>query len=347
MVEGLLLEDAGVRRRWSEFIKVLSEQSVELGVRAQALESATRDQLLAALLIILAKAGMQDQPSSRRTFDLAERMGLHVLPVTFYSPVPELGKLRDSTWDSAYGEGWEPEEERQLGLLQDLSSWNPELVSIPREPEPDAPHQYYWTNLSFNAVDAAIYYSMIRHVRPRRILEVGAGLSTMIAAQAARANGDTRVDCIEPYPGDVLAAGFPGLSRLIREPVQDVPIDEFLALDSNDILFVDSTHVSKIGSDVNYLILRVLPRLRAGVIIHFHDVFLPWEYPRHWILNERIFWNEQYLLLAFMMFNRDFQTLLANHYLGHKYPDLYRARFPVLTVSGQGGSFWIQRKLAE
>jgi len=346
-LERLLRDDGASGNSWTAYINALSDHCVALGTRAQSLPRDAQDRFLAALLIMIAKTGMQDETASRQTFDLAQRLGLHVIPVHFYSPVPDLRSLPDSLWGSPNQHGWDLEEAHQLELLQKLSSWNPELTSIPEEAEPGAPQQYYWANPSFNREDAATFYALIRELRPRRILEVGGGYSTMIAAQAARANGDTRVDCIEPFPDDVLLGGYPGLSRLIQQPVQDVPIDEFLALDENDILFVDSTHVSKIGSDVNHLILGVLPRLRPGVVVHFHDVFLPWEYPRRWILEQRLFWNEQYLLSAFMMFNRDYRTLLANHYLGRKYPDLLRARFPVLTVPGQGVSFWIQRRRAD
>src|SRR5690606_25350779 len=99
---------------------------------------------------------------------------------------------------------------------------------------------------------------------------------------------------IEPWPSEALLRGFPGLKELLREDVQNVPLGRFEALEANDILFLDSSHVMKIGSDVQYEFFEIIPRLRPGVLVHFHDIFLPREYPREWVVDDQRFWNEQY-----------------------------------------------------
>lgn len=134
---------------------------------------------------------------------------------------------------------------------------------------------------------------------------------------------------------------MPSLTRLISQPVQTIPISEFEALGRNDILFIDSTHVSKIDSDVNYLLLSVIPHLQSGVVVHFHDIFLPWEYARSWVVDKQIFWNEQYILLAFLLFNERFEVLLANQYLGREHAAVLSKLFPHLQILG-GGSFWMR-----
>jgi len=125
--------------------------------------------------------------------------------------------------------------------------------------------------------------------------------------------------------------------------VQTVPVAQFKQLEANDVLFIDSSHVVKIGSDVNYLFLEVLPRLRPGVIVHIHDIFLPNEYPRAWVLEQCRFWTEQYLLQAFLSFNSDFEIVFANSYMGRRHADMMKATFPNSPWWG-GGSFWMRRR---
>jgi hypothetical protein len=133
------------------------------------------------------------------------------------------------------------------------------------------------------------------------------------------------------------------LTRLISSNVQDVPPEEFQRLGQNDVLFIDSSHVSKIGSDVNYIFFEVLPRLASGVIVHVHDIFLPGEFPRHWVTDELRFWNEQYLLRAFLTFNREFEVLLGNAFCAERHADVMRDTFPTSPFL-LGGSFWMRRR---
>ena len=203
--------------------------------------------------------------------------------------------------------------------------------------------RFYLGNGLFDGVDALVAYCMIRHFQPRLIIEVGSGFSSLVLGQAAEKNKNSNLICIEPSPREFLREGFPGLQSLIEKKVQDIGLEFFSQLASGDILFIDSSHTVKIGGDVNYLFLEVLPRLNPGVIVHVHDIFLPFEYRRDWVLDEFRFWTEQYLLQAFLTFNSEFEVLLANYFLSH-----YHAGPPSSCFSGSprwiGGSFWMRRK---
>ena len=279
-------------------------------------------------------------------FSRLQALGWHLLPAHFYSPVPDTSSLPPELWGARFDDvpGWSLNEPVQLDILSNLAQFAGELEEL-RKGSGDS-GGFDWNNSAFNAADASLYYGVIRLFRPARIIEVGAGHSTCIAALAALRNGATALEAIEPYPQAFLTAGVPGLQKLIQQPVQAVPPATFSALEANDILFVDSSHVCKVGSDVNYLILQILPRLKPGVIVHFHDIFLPWNMPRDWIERHHLFWNEQYLLLAFLQGNKDFEVILASHYLGMCHPQQLKQAFPYVDITLQspgGGSFWIRR----
>jgi hypothetical protein len=176
------------------------------------------------------------------------------------------------------------------------------------------------------------------------MVEVGCGHSSLLSAHVNTRwlGGKTEILCIEPYPPDFLKELPPGLSRLIPERVEQTGIEPFLALQPGDFLFVDSSHVSKTGSDVNYLYLEVFPRLAPGVIIHLHDIFIPAEYPQSWVLEEQRSWNEQYLLQAMLMHSNAFRVLFGSHYAS-----LFLAEQIQSVFGGAhgGGSFWIEKIL--
>src|SRR5262249_25217885 len=201
----------------------------------------------------------------------------------------------------------------QLQFLEHVCrSFQAEYDAFPCDPT-EVPYQYYFNQSMFRSVDAEVLYCMIRHYRPQHIVEVGSGFSTYVSTAAVRYNTahghPATLVAIEPYPNDVLRHGFPGLSQLLQPPLQHVDFYLFTCLAENDILFIDSSHVLRIDSDVRLLILEVLPRLQPGVLVHFHDIFLPCDYPRDWVMNEHRFWNEQYLLQAFLACNRSFEVL--------------------------------------
>jgi len=298
------------------------------------------------LVRLIRHVGFRTHERQMQFFELAQRHGLHVLENHFYSPVPDTTQLDPTTWRrrADHDGGFDLREDAQLALLEELRTCALELEDVQEEVED--PTQFAWRNPAFWPGDAAAYYCMIRHTGARRVLEVGSGYSTRIAARAALLNG-AELTSIEPYPQDFLQMELPGLSRLIKSPVQDVPFEVFEALDEGDILFIDSTHVSKIGSDVNHLFLRVIPRLKPGVVIHVHDIFLPWDVPHGWVVDKKIFWNEQYLLQALLTCNPSFEVLLGNQFMGREHPSAFRAGFPCIPehYAPGGVSFWF-RKLA-
>ena len=273
-----------------------------------------------------------------------ERRGFHVTPVHFYKPIPDTQSLPETLWTHPSDlAGVEMNETTQLELLREhIPKFRDEYEQLPTS-SPGREKGFYVNNTLFGGVDALVAYCMVRHFKPRTIIEVGSGFSSLVLGQAAERNKRAGLICIEPFPREFLREGFPGLRSLIEKKVQDIELEFFSQLESDDILFIDSSHTVKIGSDVNYLFLEVLPRLRPGVIVHVHDIFLPFEYRRDWVLDELRFWTEQYLLQAFLAFNSEFEVLMANSYLKHYHEEDLKAAFPTLS-RWEGGSFWMRRR---
>jgi hypothetical protein len=197
-----------------------------------------------------------------------------------------------------------------------ISKYDGELAALFCKPN-RTKTDYDPNNGGYGTIDAAALYAMVRETRPKRIVEIGSGSSTLVTAAAIRANqaGDPSYKptftCIEPFLSDYLKGGVPGVSEFIEKPLQDVPLDLFANLEDGDILFIDSTHVVSFGSDVLYEYLTILPALASGVLVHIHDIFLPNDYPENWLKEHRFFWNEQYLLEAFLAMNSSYTIELA------------------------------------
>lgn len=283
--------------------------------------------------------------SSRHCFHQWERKGIHILPATFYSPVPVVKEIDTDVLAarkySLAGEGWS--ETEQLQLLATCRRPDDEVHVLQRFIA-----EHGRSTNGYNEVDQIIYFGLLRYIRPRRILEVGAGRSTLIAACALQMNQREssqvvpELISIEPYPKAFITAGVKGLSRLIPKRLQDVSLSHFDSLDDGDILFIDSSHVCKAGSDVQWLFSEILPRLKRGVNVHIHDVFLPFEYPIEWIRDRRRFWNEQYLLQAFLSMNHSFCVMLASYWLSRDKSDAFKAALGI-EHNGRPASFWIKR----
>lgn len=210
--------------------------------------------------------------------------------------------------------------------------------------------QFYVRNGAFGLVSAIVLHAIVRHFRPHTIIEVGSGMSTLVSARAAAMNQrdgyPVAVIAIEPNPSPVLQRGVPGVTELVRKPVQDIGADYFKRLAENDILFIDSSHVVRTGSDVNFLYLEVLPRLARGVLVHVHDIFFPAEYPKDWIVHSRRFWSEQYLLQAFLAHNNAWEVLWSESYMRAKHPSELEAVFPGrlgFDDNFNSSSFWMRR----
>jgi predicted O-methyltransferase YrrM len=265
--------------------------------------------------------------------------------VYFYQPIPDGRKLAELDWEQASElPGIAMNDAAQLHFLKEVfPQFQSEYARFPAEPT-DSPYEFYFDNPMFSGTDALVLYGIVRHFKPRRVLEVGSGFSSRVTAKALQANGSGEMICIEPYPQEVLRKEFPVLRELIDTEVQQVELEVFQKLEANDVLFIDSSHVVRVGGDVDFLFLEVLPRLAPGVIVHVHDVFIPFPGRRDWVLEERRFWNEQQLLQAFLIGNSDFEVLFANAYANDKYPAELRAAFPSSPWWG-GGSFWMRRRI--
>ena len=258
-------------------------------------------------------------------FSIWERRGYHVTPVHFFQPLPDTASLKDSVWTTPDSlEGIDIREEDQVDLLDKMrQQFKPEYCDFPLL-EATATHPFYLRKTAFGSVDAEMLYSLVRHIRPRKMIEIGSGWSTMISSlaiarnKAESPNYECRFVAIEPHPRPDLKSRCPHLTTLIDREVQEVSMEEFTSLEENDILFIDSSHISKVGSDVNFELLQIIPRLAPGVFVHIHDIFLPFEYPKKWHMEWRIFFNEQYLVRAFLTFNSSFRIIWAASYMHWK-----------------------------
>jgi len=188
---------------------------------------------------------------------------------------------------------------------------------------------------------------MLRHINPSQVIEVGSGSSSCVMLDTNRhyLNGKMDLTFIDPYPNKMpsVPQNSHGKTQLISQRVQDVDINVFKTLKENDILFIDSTRVAKVGSDVNDVIFRIIPNLNAGVYVHFHDIFFPFEYPKNWVLSHGKYWNEIYLLRAFLQFNDAFEIVIMNTFLQQEYTKFFRENMP-LCLKNRGGSIWLRKK---
>ena len=233
-------------------------------------------------------------------------------------------------------------EEAQVALFGKLAALS---RADPLPAGPEAGTRYFTDNPNYGVGDASILQAMLRHLRPRRYLEVGSGWSTALALDTSERflGGTLSVTAIEPYPDllrDRLRPGDP--VTILEAPVQSVPLSRFEELEAGDVLFVDSSHVLKTASDVHFLYTAVLPVLAPGVVVHVHDMFWPFEYLRHWIEEGRA-WNECYLVHAFLAHNDAYEVLLFNHFLAQVRPEVLDAELPVMR-DNPGGALWLRRR---
>ena len=266
--------------------------------------------------------------------DVFYRHGFHLLRKHFYLPVPDDTDQLDDFW-GGHTEmvGVDTNDSLGLEVMEKICpQYLPEFrARFPFE-GPLNPPGFYLINGGYMAVDAHVYYCLIRHFRPRRIVEIGNGNSTLLAIAACDKNAEefgwrATVTSIDPYPWPLFKGGYPGLDELIPKRVQDVPVSYFEQLESGDMLFIDSSHVIRSGNDVHYEFLEILPRLKPGVLVHVHDISLPRPYPKVYFENH-LYWNEQYLLQAFLAFNNHFEVVWPGNYMMINYPDRMLSVFP-------------------
>lgn len=253
---------------------------------------------------------------------LGDKWGYHIRKFHYYDPLPNFSDItQEQILKKRVSTAIDWNLESQINLLQKLSLYQSEICQI--KDEKDSSLRFNFFNDFYSEVDAAIYYTLIREIKPTKIIEIGCGYSTQIAALAIAQNqqeGKTgKIICIEPYPEPQLVEANLDVELLI-ERVENIDLKIFEQLSPGDILFIDSTHTVKFGSDVCREILEILPALVSGVWIHFHDIFFPYDYPPEWLIEKRLAWNEQYMVEAFLAYNSHFEVVLANHWLSVDYP---------------------------
>lgn len=275
-------------------------------------------------------------------------MKLGILPVLdhYYQPMINPKRhLTKSLRDDRELPGIDFNIDEQLNLLAKFD-YSEELVNFPRKKIKD--FEYYYENDSFESGDGEYLYNIIRHFKPKRIIEIGSGNSTLMAKNAIKTNKlenstyTCQHICIEPYEQSWLEKID---VEVIREKAECLNKLFFSKLESNDILFIDSSHIIRPQGDILFEYLELLPTLKSGVIVHVHDIFTPKDYPNEWIYSHRL-WNEQYLLESFLTFNSEFKIIGALNYLIHNYREEFNKKCPVFAEynNREAGSFWIAKK---
>lgn len=278
-----------------------------------------------------------------------DRTFLHYPPGHYYSPLPDkaevervAGRIYDVPLPASIP-GVDLRERQQLELYSHLVKYYP---LFPFEEKKKTEFRYYLDNIFFCHADAFWLFSMLLHFKPKHLIEIGSGFSSCVTLDTIENFMEIQpiLTFIEPDPQRLLenmgTAGRDGVT-LHSSPIQDVPLDVFDCLENGDFLFIDSSHVGKIGSDVLYLLFEVLPRLASGVIIHIHDMFYPFEYPIDW-LKRGWAWNEDYFVRAFLQYNNSFEILLFGNYLGKKHSQMLLKHTPVC-CKNIGGSLWLRK----
>ena len=273
-------------------------------------------------------------------------MAVGILPIQdqYYQPLINPKKyLKKPLSDDRDLPGVDFNDEEQRALLAKFD-YNEELLQIPLSSKSDT--EYFYNNGAYGSGDGEYLYNMIRHFKPKRIIEIGSGLSTLMAQNAIKQNKaddaayHCRHICIEPYE-------MPWLQKLDielrRELVEDVSFEEFQQLEENDILFIDSSHIIRPQGDVLFEYLQLLPRINKGVIVHIHDIFSPKDYPAEWVIKEHRLWNEQYLLEAFLTGSDSYRIIGALNYLSHHFKEEFSAKCPIYAQQPgrEPAAFWM------
>ena len=300
--------------------------------------------LSSTYLKFLGRYRLEKLPVSERIF-----MKIGLLPVLdhFYQPLinPKKYLTKSLSTDRPLpGIDWNVAE--QLRYLERFNHMD-EARQLPLTNKGLTERDFYYNNSMFCSGDAEYYYGLIRWLKPKKIIEVGSGMSTLLALKAIEANKkendqhQTQLTCIEPYRNDWLAS----LNvSFVKKKVEEMSLEFFQDLGEGDILFIDSSHIIRAQGDVLSEYLTILPSLRPGVLVHVHDIFSPKDYPEQWVVKDHRLWNEQYLLEAFLSFNSRFKIIGALNYLCHNHRSELLARCPVLaSQSGrEPGSFWFK-----
>jgi predicted O-methyltransferase YrrM len=266
----------------------------------------------------------------------------------YYSPIPSVAEVlakEKSIFDRSKRElpGISLGHERQLEVLEKVEGVYSEIFFSEKK---IPAWRYYFENPFFSYTDSIFLYGIMRFLSPKRVIEVGSGFSSCALLDINEKIFDNKIRCtfLDPNPErmqSLIRIGDLERNEMIRSRVQDTDRTLFRELEPGDILFVDSTHVSKTGSDVNFIVFEILPLLAPGVWVHFHDVFYPFEYPESWVYEGRA-WNEAYLLRAFLQFNQSFRIQCFIDYLQRFFEERISCSMPLCKKNG-GGGLWLRK----
>lgn len=282
-----------------------------------------------------------------RAKNILEQAGYDIMRRSFYSPIPEIPGADAPIWrepDELAGIHFDVREQ-MLWADTHCSEYMTEYTTLKNR------DSVTWNDFNHNGYyesgDADLLYAMVRHCKPARIVEVGAGFSSWVTALACEQNEREGFSVtylsVDPESRTSMPDSLRAPDRQFSSPVQDMDLEVFQDLQANDILFIDSSHSVKLGSDVNHLILKVMPHLRSGVLVHFHDIFFPWHYPRHWFLRGT-FLAEQYLLQGYLSGNRAYEVVLGLHAMSRQCDQDFLRLVPEFEPSDHGPSAcWLRR----
>jgi predicted O-methyltransferase YrrM len=271
-------------------------------------------------------------------------IGIFPLTNNYYEPQFNFTKLDKNLNENRFLPGINLNLSRQLQNLTKLIYKN-ELIELDLEKQ-SPNYGFKIKNTFFSHGDAEIYYQLIRYLKPKNILEIGSGHSTLIALEAIKKNKDinqakTKITCIEPYENDWLS--YLNI-EILKKKIEDVKESYYLTLKKGDILFVDSSHIIRPQGDVLKIFLEILPRLNKGVIVHIHDVFTPKNYPAQWIIKENKFWNEQYLIEALMTNENKYEIYLMLNYIKNNIFEELKKVCPYLKKNSEPSSIYLKIK---
>ncbi len=272
---------------------------------------------------------------------------INVILDHYYHPLFNPKNLRHSLNEKRNLTGINLNDENQLQVLSTFT-YQSELELFPIEIPLDYKNSFYFRNGAYGAGDAECYYSMIRSIKPKKIIEIGSGNSTLIALEAIKKNKEENNNynceliCIEPYEMDWLEQKE---VTVLRQKIEEVNLSYFQQLEENDMLFIDSSHIIRPQGDVLFEYLTLLPTLKKGVYVHVHDILTPSDYPYEWVIEDVRLWNEQYLLEAFLTLNSHFEISVIIGYMRAYYPEKIYEAFSVLNKNRDMGatSFWMKK----
>lgn len=272
------------------------------------------------------------------------RIGVFPIMDHYYEPMFNPRHLRYSLRKDRHLPGIDLNIEGQISLLEKFDYAEEIKKNIPIEKPNEV--RYYFNNPAYRAGDGEQLYNMIRYFKPEHIIEIGSGFSTLMSIEAIKMNMDEmgrscKIECIEPYEMPWLDET---MANVIRSRLEEVDQSMFKSLKKNDMLIIDSSHIIRPQGDVLMEYLEILPILNQGVIIHIHDIFTPKDYLDDWIYGTIRFWNEQYLLEAYLSENSNYEIISANNYLKHNHYDILKKKCPFLTEEEEPGAFWLIKK---